>query len=215
MKNYQPTPNLSHVWYKVLFILSLIISTFISIFFLDSYTIKLALSLQKWLHLSPHSSSNKHLFVIITYVCYCLLLIGYLLFSIVPINNKYAKLMRCFFISTIIISLAFFSKEILKDFFGRSGLSHARIFNFHLLAMNSGRLFPSGHMTILTAVSVTLSHFYPKTKIVLFSFTFLCLIIMVLMQFHFLSDCLAGVTLGLIIAYSTLNYKNKLFSPRL
>lgn len=202
------------IYYKILLILSFIALTILSIFYLDSYAMELASKIRSSFHLTSQSKYNKHWFAMATYVCYIVVLLSYLFFAVYHVPLKYRKLIRCFFMTVILISLGFFCKEILKDFFGRTGLAHADIFNFHLLAIKSGRLFPSGHMTILTAVAVNISYFYPKSTLFVYFLNLLFLLTMVLLKFHFLSDCLAGISLGLIIAYCTLSYKNYLFSAK-
>ena len=64
--------------------------------------------------------------------------------------------------------------------------------------------FPSGHMSVTLAAMTCLWFFYPKFRW-LYSLIALCVAIgLLLMNYHFLSDVIAGSYLGFITAYFAL-----------
>jgi membrane-associated phospholipid phosphatase len=103
------------------------------------------------------------------------------------------------------VPLAFLVKVMAKDIFGRINtrvwVADPNLYDgFHWLH-GGGRYdgFPSGHMTVLTPLLVALWHYYPRYR-PLYTSAFVALAIsLVLTDYHFVSDVIAGAYLGMIV----------------
>lgn len=113
-------------------------------------------------------------------------------------NALFFKLLGC------TLPIAFFTKFLLKELFGRAGpevcLSNHSLCGFHWF--NSGGpydSFPSGHMTIGTVVILALWRFYPRWRFLYVTFLVLLAAALIIFDFHFLSDVIAGLVVGLTV----------------
>ncbi len=104
------------------------------------------------------------------------------------------------------IPLAYVIKNILQYVFGRSNpylwLFYHQPPQFYWFRHDDGYgCFPSGHMTVFTVLLVLLSGLYPHLRPVWV--VALCVLgfALVVTNYHFLSDVIAGVYLGVIVAY--------------
>ncbi len=102
------------------------------------------------------------------------------------------------------IPLTFFLKSILKYFFGRINTRfwlrhpHAAEFHwFHGIGNYTG--FPSGHMAVFTALAIALWKFYPAYRSAILGFLCLLSLALIVTNYHFISDIIAGAYLGFII----------------
>lgn len=102
------------------------------------------------------------------------------------------------------LPVAFSTKFLLKQFFGRAGpevcLSSPSLCGFHWF--NGGGdndSFPSGHMTIATVAMLALWRFYPRWRFLYVTFLALLAAALIIFDFHFLSDVIAGFIVGLIV----------------
>jgi membrane-associated phospholipid phosphatase len=124
------------------------------------------------------------------------------------------------------LSLAFvfgyFIKDSLKFFFGRETVLHystgklkflvnPKNYGFHFFSPGADS-FPSGHMTMICAIMVSIILIYPKLRVP----SLLAIIIMagalLIHNFHFMGDIIAGTYLGTTIAlgvYYLGVYKNE------
>jgi len=106
------------------------------------------------------------------------------------------------------LPVTFFLKSLLKFVFGgintRFWLAGhgAREFRwFHSDENYSG--FPSGHMAVFTVLLLDLWEYYPRYRSFYMAFLFALALALILTDYHFLSDIIAGTYLGYIVHYST------------
>lgn len=107
-----------------------------------------------------------------------------------------------------VLFLSYFLKWFLKIVFGRINtriwLAHPVSDNFHWFqGGGSYSSFPSGHMTVFTAFFVSLWLIYPRYRTISIGFILALAAALIATDYHFLSDIIAGVYLGLIITIST------------
>lgn len=109
-----------------------------------------------------------------------------------------------FHLLSINAPVAFFCKFVFKLLFGRANprfwLNHPDSYGFHWFqGGGSYNSFPSGHMAVFTALILPLWRFYPRYRPLYVSFLLLLAAALVITNYHFLSDVLAGAYLGLAI----------------
>jgi PAP2 superfamily len=111
---------------------------------------------------------------------------------------------RFFQLIAITVPLVNVVKMIVKFAFGRINTRfwlqhpHAKEFHwFHGSANFCG--FPSGHMAVFTVLIIALSIFYPRYQVFYFTCLILLALALILTNYHFLSDIIAGAYVGLIV----------------
>jgi len=117
---------------------------------------------------------------------------------------------RFFQLVAITIPLTFSLKSMLKLLVGRINtrfwLRHPTYSEFHWFhGIGNYTSFPSGHMAVFTTFMVALWKFYPRhrTKYVLINSA--VALALVLTNYHFVSDIVAGVYVGFIVHTVTLH----------
>jgi membrane-associated phospholipid phosphatase len=128
---------------------------------------------------------------------------GYFFLRRRAIHGREAKFLRA---CGTVAPLAFLSKAVLQYVFGRANphlwlLWHLppRFYWFHTHAGYGS--FPSGHMTVFTALMCTLIHYYPRYRPAIAASLFLLALTLVVTNYHFLSDVIAGAVLGATLAF--------------
>jgi membrane-associated phospholipid phosphatase len=106
------------------------------------------------------------------------------------------------------IPLAFVLKSILKYAVGRINtrfwLRHPSFKEFHWFhGVGNYSGFPSGHMAVFMALVIALWRFYPRYRSVYVGFLSVLALALIVTDYHFISDVLAGVYLGFIVNYFT------------
>lgn len=111
---------------------------------------------------------------------------------------------RFFQLIAITVPLANVVKTVAKFAFGRINtrfwLQHPSANEFHWLhgsANFSG--FPSGHMAVFTVLIIALSIFYPRYQTFYIACLTLLALALIVTNYHFLSDIIAGAYVGLIV----------------
>lgn len=104
------------------------------------------------------------------------------------------------------VPLAYAVKALLQSAFGRVNtrvwLDHPELAGFHwFAAVPTGYGFPSGHMTVFTALAVVLSYSYPRYRSVYLTLLVLLGVALIVTNYHFLSDVTCGAYLGLLVCY--------------
>lgn len=87
------------------------------------------------------------------------------------------------------------------------------VFGFHFWQSTDWKgSFPSGHSAVMAAVCFTMLLKYPafKYKVVWIVLIMLMPICMVLLNYHFLGDCFAGLALGMLMSYGGFSLAKKL-----
>ncbi len=117
---------------------------------------------------------------------------------------------RFFLLTGCTVPLSFLLKSILKDLFGkvttRAWLKHKYLYGFHWLDGRSDFSgFPSGHMLLFTVAALAVIRFYPRYRSTCIGFLLLMAVALIVTDYHFLSDVIAGVLLGYLVD-SFMNY---------
>jgi len=106
------------------------------------------------------------------------------------------------------LPLTFFLKSILKFVFGGINTRFwlmdpvAREFRwFHNDDNYSG--FPSGHMAVFTVLLLDVWEYYPRHRPVYIVLLFVLAVALILTDYHFLSDIIAGAYLGYVVHHGT------------
>ena len=102
------------------------------------------------------------------------------------------------------VPLAFVLKEILKELFGRTNtrvwLLHPDLFGFHWFHGGGDFAgFPSGHMAVFTVLLLGIGRYFPWLRPVCAGLLFVLALALLLTEYHFFSDIVAGACLGVIV----------------
>ena len=121
-------------------------------------------------------------------------------------HNLFDKETRFLRLAATVLPLSFLVKTLFKFVFGRTNprdwLIHHQPLAFHWVESLSGS-FPSGHILVFVAFCTAFLFYYPKYKIPVYSLLFFLGLALILTDYHFLSDVIAGVYLGYMITYFT------------
>jgi membrane-associated phospholipid phosphatase len=114
------------------------------------------------------------------------------------IHNKHKLFCR---VAGTVLPLSFGIKIVLKWLFGRTEtrtwLSNPSLYGFHWFAGTEGfQGFPSGHMLVLTPLFLALWHYYPRFRLYYGVIWFILGAALIMTEYHFLSDVLAGAYIG-------------------
>jgi hypothetical protein len=117
---------------------------------------------------------------------------------------------RFFLLVASTVPFVFFLKSALKFIVGRINtrfwLLHLRYENFHWFhGKGNYSSFPSGHMAVFTVLAAALWHFYPRYRVAYLGFLSALALFLLLTNYHFLSDIIAGAYLGLFVHFITLH----------
>lgn len=128
---------------------------------------------------------------------------GYFILVRRGIHNRHTDFLRA---CGTVVPMAFVAKTVFQYIFGRPNpyawlLEHEPP-RFSWFRNDEGYgCFPSGHMTVFTALMTTLSHYYPRYRPVYLGLLCLLALALVITDHHFLSDVLAGAVLGSMLAF--------------
>jgi membrane-associated phospholipid phosphatase len=117
------------------------------------------------------------------------------------IQNRHTSFLRA---CGTVLPIAFVAKFIFQYVFGRSD-PHALVFyhrppQFYWFRIDEGYgCFPSGHMTVFTALMATLSQYYRRFRPIFLGLLILLALGLIATDYHFLSDVVAGVFLGMVV----------------
>ncbi len=115
----------------------------------------------------------------------------------------------------LMLKLTMEIKTGLKIIFGRYwtktwinnnlSLIHDNVYGFNWLhGFGNQGSFPSGHSTYVVFCAMWLSYIYPKLAYIWFLLALLCITCLIVLDYHFLGDCFAGVGLGMLCAVISL-----------
>lgn len=113
---------------------------------------------------------------------------------------------RFFQLVAITIPLTFFLKSTLKHAVGRIDtrfwLRHPGFKEFHWFHGGGNyNSFPSGHMAVFMALVIALWRFYPRYHSAYFGFLSALALALIMTDYHFISDVIAGAYLGFLVNY--------------
>jgi len=160
----------------------------------------------------PHAANQlfgASLMTRLTQLVYLLLLIGFVIYYGLRWYGVQHRAMHCFALVAISVVFAYFAKANLQYLFGRyvprywgkHGLLFVRnphLYGFHWF--RSG-CFPSGHMSVFTALLVSIMLFYPKLRYLAIALISILGVLLVAVNYHFVSDVIAGTYLGAVISF--------------
>jgi len=181
-----------------------LIAIFLCMVFIDK---PIALYAAHWM-LQSNLSGQKFsggLFLLVTELSYFLILLILINYFFIKILNKNSYFLDSLGFSSLSMALAFFAKSTLQFFFGRYVPRYAdstqllftrnpHLYGFHWLQAGS---FPSGHMSVFVAGLVGLSLYYPKLKLLSGLLSLSLGIILIILNYHFVSDIIAGAYIGI------------------
>ncbi len=106
------------------------------------------------------------------------------------------------------VPLAFVLKNLLKVLFGRTNtriwLLHPDRFGFHWFHGGGDfSSFPSGHMAVFTVLMLGIGRYFPRLRSVCAGLLFVLALALLVTEYHFFSDIVAGACLGLIVEWLT------------
>ncbi|HKJ08022.1 MAG TPA: phosphatase PAP2 family protein [Gammaproteobacteria bacterium] len=114
------------------------------------------------------------------------------------------RLRGCLALLGMVAPLSYGAKVILKLVFGRirtrDWLVQPQLEGFHWFhgtGVFNG--FPSGHMIVFTAMAAAVWHYYPRYRGALAALLCLLAAALVLLDYHFVSDVIAGAYCGLLV----------------
>lgn len=127
----------------------------------------------------------------------------YFYLSSTGIHNRQTRFAQLCGVS---VPLSYAAKTMLQSAFGRVNpkiwLHHHELAGFHWFpALPAGYGFPSGHMTVFTALAMVFSYIYPHYRRIYLATLGLLGVALVVTNYHFLSDVIFGAYLGLLICY--------------
>ena len=108
---------------------------------------------------------------------------------------------------------SYLMKTVLKYGFGRVNtrywLEHPELYGFHWFqGLPHCEGFPSGHMLVIVTVLAAFGRFYPKIRALCLAVGILLGLALIATNYHFVSDVIAGVWLGLLIEAVTFRLLN-------
>jgi membrane-associated phospholipid phosphatase len=188
---------------QIIFLLLAILSTVFSYFYLDTAVALLVFRLIRSSHFVTQATSDipdTLLYIVVTLTVlswtarFLLLRLG--------IQNRHTSFLRA---CGTVLPIAFVAKFIFQYVFGRSDPHLWLLFHhpphFYWFRIDEGYgCFPSGHMTVFTALMATLSQYYPRYRSIFLALLILLALALIGTGYHFLSDVVAGVFLGMVVA---------------
>ncbi len=128
---------------------------------------------------------------------------GYFFLSSKGIHNRQTRFAQLCGVS---VPLAYAIKTVLQAAFGRVNpkiwLVHNELAGIHWFPTQPlGYGFPSGHMTVFSALAVVLCYLYPRYRKIYLMTLALLGVALVVTNYHFVSDVTFGAYLGLLICY--------------
>jgi membrane-associated phospholipid phosphatase len=105
------------------------------------------------------------------------------------------------------VPVSFLAKSALKDIFGsvntRYWLLHRELYGFHWFdGRDVFNGFPSGHMVIFTVIILAMWRYFPRCRHAGAIILFLLAAALVVTDYHFLSDVIAGALLAVLVDFS-------------
>lgn len=120
---------------------------------------------------------------------------------------KYGEIKGLFIANAVVISI--FIKNVLKFIFSRYwpatykchnlSLIHDHAYGFRWFDTDFSS-FPSGHATFIWAFAISLCCLYPRLKWLWITIATIVCLAQIIMYYHFVSDIIAGATLGSLVA---------------
>jgi membrane-associated phospholipid phosphatase len=178
--------------------------TAISYYYLDTRIARFVYQILSTNHLIETAADIPDLLLHIVIAVTAFSWVGYFILIRRGIHNRLTDLMLA---CGTVVPMAFVAKTFLQYMFGRPNpyawlLTHEPPRFYWFRDEQGYGCFPSGHMTVFTSLMTTLSYHYPRYRFVYFGALCLLALALIITDYHFLSDVLAGAVLGSMLAYS-------------
>ena len=201
---HQPKKLINELGINFLYCLLFLFLSFISIKFWDKNLASFMHAKQYlvFLKLSYFTEKSPQLIVVLSLI----------ILAFFPIDKRYASKFFAIILGIVLLYLALKLKTELKCIFGRNWplfwlgdwaassspyKNHYGI-NFNLNSHWAGSL-PSGHATFVGLLSLMMVRLYPRLKMFFYVYTTILVVCLVVLNYHFLGDCLAGISLALLV----------------
>ncbi len=200
----------------LLIFLSVILFIFLSIKYIDEW---IAINVMYLLRsIRPLHKATENIPDILPY----LVVIGTLLMWGVYIYKLYTKKgglgTQFLKLAATTLPVAYLIKSYLQYMFGRTSPRMWLILHkplaFNWFNRTWGGSIPSGHMTVFAAFGAAVLIYFPRYRKIVFTLLILLGIALILTDYHYLSDVIAGAYLGSIITYLISNAFNKFIKKR-
>ncbi|HEY3307748.1 MAG TPA: phosphatase PAP2 family protein [Desulfuromonadaceae bacterium] len=124
-------------------------------------------------------------------------------------KNGSRELQRFLQLAATAVPAAYMSKAVLQFVFGRTNtrlwLSNDVLLQFNWFHGAGLGGFPSGHMAVFTTFGAAVLYIYPRFRHVTLLGLMLLAAALIVTDYHFLGDVIAGAYLGLMVTYTTLH----------
>ncbi len=157
--------------------------------------------------LSKYASNLPDLLLPVSFI---FTITSWVVYSRLDHKGKASPCLSFFHLTGWTVPAAFLAKAILKDIFGgintRYWLLHREQFGFHWFTTRcdfSG--FPSGHMLVFTVITLALWRYFPRLRHVGTVFLVMLAAALIITDYHFLSDVVAGALLAVLVDASVFN----------
>lgn len=129
--------------------------------------------------------------------------VGYFILVRRGIHNRLTDFMLA---CGTVVPMAFVAKTVFQYIFGRPNpyvwlFAHVPPHFYWFRDAEGYGCFPSGHMTVFTALMTTLSYYYPRYRLLYLGSLCLLALALIITVHHFLSDVVAGAVLGSMVAF--------------
>lgn len=196
------------VRYVLLTFPPVLLAVMLCVLFIDKPT---AINAANWLSqhsFSSHLPTSGGLLNLLTELVYLIIICWMTIYFFFKTAGKNSKFLDCLAFMSLSMAVAFFIKSTLQVFFGRYVPRYAEsnilifvrnkhLYGFHWFQAGS---FPSGHMCVFGAGLTGLVLFYPKTKPIAVLLGLALGVTLILLNYHFLSDVIAGAYLGISLS---------------
>lgn len=145
--------------------------------------------------------------VLLTQLSYLVIVLMFIVLFFCHARAKTGRLVNCLTLLCTSMAISFFIKSVLQFTFGRYvpryRASDILLFerNHHLYGFHwfQSGCFPSGHMAVFSAALCAIALYYPRGKLISICLGLILAIALIALNYHFLSDIIAGTYLGMTI----------------
>ncbi len=167
----------------------------------------LAIWMSSIYHPLEYGAFNHHIASLLTQLTYCLMLVCFLWYFLLRLNHRKGHFAQALWLFNESIAFVYFIKMTLQFAFGRYiprypekstllFVHNPHLYGFHWFHLGS---FPSGHMALLVAGLTAICLYYRQFLIPSMVLTLMLVMALLLLNYHFLSDVIAGAYVGFTV----------------
>lgn len=151
---------------------------------------------------------STHISVLLTQLSYLIITLLFVVLFFMKASQKSSRFVDCLSLMCTSMAISFFIKSVLQFTFGRY-VPRYRSSDFLLFERNphlygfhwfQSGCFPSGHMSVFCAAMFTITCYYKRLTTVAIVLSVALGGMMIILNYHFLSDIIAGAYLGITIS---------------